>query len=102
MTREQGATSALAEFLLARIAEDRNAAETANWAMQGHWYQTEEGADGALVARWSPKRVLSECEAKSRLVAWDSGWQANIRDHALRLLALTYSDHPGYQQEWAV
>lgn len=100
-------TQTLADFLLARIAEDEAAAEysTAMWTSMP-----------------STSRVLAECEAKRRIVeeltvarrervpAQRSGVYdvAEVRDMrsdgdadmVLPLLALPYSDHPDYREEW--
>ncbi len=56
----------LAEFLLARIAEDEAAATAATVANEvdepsGYAHLPD---DGPHIARWSPARVLAECEAK--------------------------------------
>ena len=98
----------LTEFLLARIAEDRHAAEHADWAMQGKWYADADDKVDEFVREFSPARVLAECEAKRRIVEqWEristrlqvdldqtQGWET------LRVLASVYSDHPDYRQEW--
>jgi hypothetical protein len=117
-------TATLAEFLLARYAEDE--AELSDFeksphtvdcgTSQGYWandpHRNGEGC------RW-PARVLAECEAKRRIVellSWE-GPKDGLRNRvfgpaadtafrigvstALRLLALPYADHPEYRQEWA-
>jgi hypothetical protein len=99
----------LAEFLLARVAEDeasithRDIAEALrNQAMP-------------LVADWvtqQHERLLAECEAKRRIVSdreridrsanddeWSSGYSDANYD-ALRALALPYADHPDFRAEW--
>lgn len=99
--------SDLAEFLLARIAEDEADAR---------------GFDGGY-CQWGSARVLAECEAKRRIVEWCSErnriWAGTLADDptdptkhipgdyvhkedapVLRLLALPYADHPDYRQEW--
>jgi hypothetical protein len=87
----------LAEFLLARIAEDEAAARAATkgeWTAVGTQFPDEEsdaaemirgyvdvfpdgpgitgeemaGPDAWHVARWDPARVLAECDAKRRIV----------------------------------
>jgi hypothetical protein len=95
----------LAEFLLARIAEDEQAAE-ATRASFG-----DEGCYECSLGR--PLRVLADCEAKRRILelhksgdAWCdhcSGWYGP--DPAadcptLRLLALPYADHPDFREGW--
>jgi hypothetical protein len=110
----------LADFLLARVAEDEAAAGDAFYEGQ-HWYAEEEGVsrwpgddtvwdadrkrDAQHVVRWQPARVLAECEAKRRIVEldWrgdDSGPAQLLQEDVLRLLALSYADHPDYRQEW--
>lgn len=112
----------LAEFLLARVAEDEIDArkampgpweldggsiyspaakgeEVIDWAYDGNWEH---------IARWDPARVLAECEAKRRVVQApepttpggyvDGWWEAH--EYALRQLALPYAHYPDYQQEW--
>ena len=102
----------LTEFLLARIAEDRRTATEAQWAMQNQWYPAEPDADDRHVARWSPVRVMAECEAKRRIVerllfvqegdTTEHAWHEQGLFEAVGFLALPYADHPDYQQEWAV
>lgn len=96
----------LAQFLLARIAEDE------------HW--ASESGDGEPGTSGYFGRVLAECEAKRRVVALHRdvrrpGWGL-IAPHlcsecgadgfavwpceTLRLLALPYADHPDYHEEW--
>lgn len=78
---------------------------------------TEE--DVRHIARWDPRRVLREIEAKRRII-YELGAQASrYRDgdpttiispegralanqarRYLRLLALPYADRPGYRDEW--
>lgn len=83
--------SDIAEWLLARIADDRAA---------------------ALAVRWDPARVLAECEAKKAIIKKAAGWiaadagmphQTALRlagQDILELLALPYADRPGYRKEW--
>lgn len=80
------------------------------------WEREERGAH---IARWDPARVLTECEAKRRIVElhtratqdghvcpstrgegtlWSFGGDPAC--DTLRLLALPYADHPDYRQEW--
>lgn len=88
-------TVTIAEFLLARIAEDEEAATAATgktwrvddetypmaiqvadshrdvvsggrWGGEGNVF--EDGADAHHIARHDPARVLAECEAKRRIV----------------------------------
>lgn len=109
-----GATTTLTDFLLARIAEDEEIAESARiwypsdthegmdeaeW-MDAEWWQSA-GLDrrhAAFAHKQSPARALAECEAKRRIVAWDDD---QLEEHAvLRLLALPYADHSDYCDEW--
>lgn len=100
----------LAVFLLARIAEDEAKARTLP----------------PPNLRWAPARVLAECETKRLIIKehgsdrWDCAvcaeeesfsedsdgngeWYRSAK-HApcptLRFLALPYSDHPDYREEW--
>jgi hypothetical protein len=100
----------LAEFLLARIAEDR-AEVPADRAHED--YGTGFNLDSVTVdvscARW-----LTECDAKRRIVErashdsaaeWHSGYTcgaADGYDDILRLLALPYADHSNYREDWRV
>lgn len=98
-------TAALAEFLLARIAEDES--------MLGEGVYSE----ARLYAQTEPERWRAEVEAKRRLVELhrsyggygeycnecdkddppsSDGWPCDT----LKLLALPYADHPDYRQEW--
>lgn len=105
----------LADFLLARIDEESALAATADQAAQTLSPITDDlraGPEDHRVAhmfRWSPARVLVECEARRRIVedylsqlnSHQSGWDARSpRDYPLRALALPYSDHPDYRDEW--
>jgi hypothetical protein len=105
----------LTDFLLARIAEDEDAARAAD-APYFLYDLDGKGADQfAHIARHDPPRVLAECEAKRRIVeACGDIWEPN--DHrwmsdtdadyhaglevAARFLAAIYADHPDYRQEW--
>lgn len=85
--------SALTEFLLARIAEDEA------WAK--HRDIVTFGCDDS---RMSPARVLADLEAKRRIVAQASFWEAEpvgrTLDYVARVLALPHADHPDYREEW--
>ena len=80
----------ITEFLLARIAEDEAGAR-AVVGDRNAWDTPEWDA-----SRWSPWRVLDECEAKRRLVGDE--WYED--PETLRILAAIYSDHPDYRDEW--
>jgi hypothetical protein len=121
----------LAEFLLARIAEDeagpRNWLEARRIPMEdrvigGVGIPLQYGT-GGVDTEWvvDPARVLADCEAKRRIVQ-EHPQTASIRHPVtdakiyvcatcdsdvspcptLRLLALPYADHPDYQPEWWV
>lgn len=105
----------LAEFLLARIDEESSLASAADEDAQTRAPITDgltAAADDHRVVhmfRWSPARVLAECEAKRRIVedylsqlnSHQSGWDARTpRDYPLRALAAPYADHPDYRAEW--
>jgi len=113
MTEDTGGTMTLTDFLLARIAEDEFAADTP-----------------LTLQSWTGRRVLAECDAKRRIVElhqpveFGAGTRhpdAYMPDRpicqtcgsgepyeypvdwpcgTLKLLALTYADHPGFRDEW--
>ena len=117
----------LVEFLRARLAEDAAVARAAdarlgNVLNQVGYSDSAAEADERHIARHSPARVLREVEAKRRIMECHEPWTASNgditcgrcgREHiggrpgghfpcqTLRLLALPYSDHPDYRQEWA-
>lgn len=89
-----------------------------------HWRGLTADPAGlaAHIARYDPARVLREVEAKRKITECHEPWVAGNgdticgrcgREHidgrpgghfpcqTLRLLALPYSDHPDYRQEWA-
>jgi len=101
--------SALTEFLLARIAEDDEAAQAALpddpadepysfWGFDGELAGRFETGHHAL--RWSPRRALAECEAKRKIVGDPEHRGGVMYDYFLLLLAAVYSDHPDYQPGW--
>src|SRR3954463_11187317 len=118
----------LADFLLARIAEDeavaRAAVQTAERGGRDSWYWSNAGEAvfldesstpvvwgdeqsrpaGNHIARHDPARVLAECEAKRRIVQLSSDTPESERQGALgavaRLLALSYADHRDYDEQW--
>lgn len=91
----------LVEFLLARIAEDE---EWARYEAEGWGGRPSDGS-----------RILAECDAKRRIVERlgsylssdsnaepEGAWEL-LDDHAwatLYDLALPYSSHPDYREEW--
>ncbi len=112
----------LAEFLLGCLAEDERDARTATEAAGGDAWEHEGGPFGTVgpppmsmcvdlyadvgehVARWDPAQVLTEVEAKRRIVAavCDTKWSGSyaVRDVVLGHLALPYAGRPGYREEW--
>jgi hypothetical protein len=67
------------------------------------------------IATWDPARVLAECDVKRRIIAQHEPEDCWCGEDAteliprpatgracshLRLLALPYSDRPGYREEW--
>ena len=110
--------SDLAEFLLARIAEDERVAKVADIGV-GHGVRPDElwtitnPPRGEVCA--TPARVIAECEAKRRIVerldayltenaeTEPEGLWELLDDHAwatLYNLAAPYADHPDYREEW--
>lgn len=113
----------LTEFLLARIAEDEEGAQTKFVARRMIGRKIVEVPIAMRPGGWalSPARVLAECEAKRRIVEMHPIYGDDLGDDAqhdcpgewvnhvddpnepcptLRLLALPYADHPSYRQEW--
>ena len=92
----------LAEFLLARIAEDEAVAERWPVALpdeqppDGHPYWLDTFGHPI----WAPRaRVLAECEAKRLIVQRVDG--SELEDlPLLGYLALPYAEHPDYQPQW--
>lgn len=72
----------------------------------------EEVSVAGHIARWDPAHVLAEVGAKRRILdefeAADAaaefpnldGGRAEGLGRAVRLLALSYADRPGYREEW--
>jgi uncharacterized protein DUF6221 len=105
----------LTDFLVSRIAEDEAAARAAE-ASEGDVHEIfDRGPEtvGDHYRRHGPSRILAECDAKRRIVEHVQGVANNAGDppsiepaslpmltHVLRLLALPYSDHPDYREEW--
>lgn len=119
----------IAEFLLARIAEDeanaRRIPPEKPMPRGYNWGLTPDEYWGFLQV--SPLRVLAECEAKRQIVAWhapvetdmfgaddeertgvrcsecwDNGtqWWIHWPCRTLQTLALPYADHRDYRAEW--
>ena len=119
----------LAEFYAARLDEDEAAARAATpgeWAaLDGGVMSVENESwpvsstesarnreDRVHIARHDPARVLREVEAKRKILETidhaerESDAVDNIQidgylaDDLRKLLALPFSDHPDYDQEW--
>jgi hypothetical protein len=104
------ATLTLAEFLLARYADEEAVARDAEgWFQSTDWTSSRAAEHGEL---WDPARVLAECEAKREIV---EAWRHESRGRdgipartpvagallwVMKQLAQPYSDHPDYRQEW--
>jgi hypothetical protein len=116
----------LADFLLARIAEDEGAAWHVHdlFCSDLHWYQRygkpTHGVecDGCV----QPGRKLAECEAKRAMLEIHHDGNAGLYPHSggfcscctdseglsdpgwpcptLRTLVAPYADHPDYREEW--
>jgi uncharacterized protein DUF6221 len=100
LARSLAAAMTLADFLLARIAEDERIARAAKAADDNPdtFSDVSSAADHSHYLRHTPDRVLAECEAKRRIVESFSG--APLFAQVLRLLALSHADHPDYDQGW--
>lgn len=121
-----GTGQSLAEFILARVADDEADARlamtgysTGEWTHDGGIYAghpTAEIVDWAYgdtsghIARHDPARVLAECEAKRRIIAAVTDWldthpeedHVPAGDDVLCWLALPYRDHADFNPLWAV
>ena len=84
----------LTDFLLARIAEEENAARIA---------ETQPHA-AMNITRWHPAHVLADCNARRRIVAMHGelcfGNGDPAGDEVLEVLAQPYADHPDYDPPW--
>lgn len=102
----------ITEFLEARIAEDEALAHAViatvtpdaweNPTKWGNFYPED-------IAFWdsqTPNRVLAECAAKRAIIkAFDPQFpdlDPYVGRDVIAMLAVVYSDHPDYQQEWAL
>jgi hypothetical protein len=106
-------TDDLLVWLREQLDEDERAAREAH--IPHPWYSADDLSkshhDGGAglndfeadhIARWDPARVLREVEARRRMVEFALRLDYGTDEGDLqRLLALPYSDHPGYRQEWA-
>jgi hypothetical protein len=111
----------LIAFARARLDEDEAVAKAAHLRAGDHWNDGEDILFPevlAVIARHDPARTLREVEAGRRILARyedclvrmeDPGYpHAVARDQAreyedfvLPNLIASWSDHPGYRQEWA-
>ena len=89
--------SNITEFLLARIAEDEQAAQvrTVSHRMIGGKMVDIPMHNAPGLWAWSPERVLAECAAKRQIIT-QCGWITVQRIWATTL----YADHPDYREEW--
>lgn len=87
------------EFLLARIAEDEQRAETEAVLRDGDPYYAPEGLEQSAFDRHiNPARVLADCQAKRRIVhEWMGG---NLQSFPVYVLAEVYADHPDFDETW--
>lgn len=116
----------LTAFLKARLDEDEQVARDADadawrkaerpsiWVMRegGPVAQTQDFEDAAHIARWDPARVLREVEAKRQIMGLHRRQSELDYDpicdvccytppcETLRTLALPYTDHKDYREEW--
>lgn len=107
------------DFLLARIAEDAEAARRAafGWGAKwesssddyGEWFYVNAEAKRGLIdgedvdvvghiARHDPARILAECASKREIIEAATSEPGSLS--YLCPLAAVYSDHPDYQKEW--
>ncbi len=107
----------LADFLMARFAEDEAVARQLGqmWALvaEGDRSRLDSGvregmdsvfsvADGAP-ADSAPSRLVAELDAKRRIVERVTDVaraSCAVCDEVLALLALPYTGHPDYREEW--
>lgn len=97
-------TMTLTKFLVARIADDEEAADDLH---EQDCSSVQDGSQWGPCDCSYPARVLAECEAKRRIVGdyqiptvrFASG--ALVWADCLRHLASVYADHPDYRDEWS-
>jgi hypothetical protein len=89
----------LAEFILARVAEDEEAGMTGGAAL----------GDANVVISGALQRLAAECEAKRQIatiaevLAADTDWYLRGRgEHILLALAHPYAPHPDFDPAWSV
>jgi hypothetical protein len=106
-------TQTVTEFPAARIAEERERAEAAKWAMGTSWFVADPASRvDSYVASLTPDRTLADLAAKQwlvdrvRLLDDDDGGherRAGMKDeaeYACPVFAAAYADHPDYRAEW--
>ncbi|GAA2150927.1 hypothetical protein FHX52_0419 [Humibacillus xanthopallidus] len=105
-------TQTVTEFLSARIAEERERAEGAKWAMGPSWFVADPASRvDTYVASLNPDRTLADLAAKQWLIdrvgVLDDGTadqrRAGMKDeaeYACLVFASAYADHPDYRAEW--
>jgi hypothetical protein len=97
------AVTTLADFLLARIADDQAAGEQAvTWPTQNGLAWIGPTPQAATLLAISGHRMLAECDAKRRIVEAmvEVGLEFLTPGLVLRRLALPYVDHPDFSEEW--
>lgn len=97
----------LAEFILARIAEDEAVAaraERAAWTLTPDRRYNKwalRGGNGYGDVCVDAQRIAAECEAKRKIVEnlqpWGP-WDDLAADDVLKALASVYRDHPDYRE----
>jgi hypothetical protein len=103
----------LAQFLLARIADDELVALAAtldeeSYGPLGNFTGVTTDARLAHAARWSASRVRQEAVIRRQLVdLHDPGARTCCQPRenpgpcpTLRLIGLAYAEHPDYRQHW--
>jgi hypothetical protein len=111
----------LVQWLRAQLDEDERTARAADAAKDDNWWwgPDSESAAERHVARHDPARVLREIDAKRQLIELhqerlEQGYGSDVCAECdfggvsqtyypcatLRLLALPYTDQPGYQEAW--
>lgn len=117
----------LADFLLARIAEDEAVARAATqgpWVPEDQGWETASGKpfirapyhdlvisdeDRQHVTAWRPERVLAECVAKRVVISLCQTPDPHTAEEAgdgctecavLYTMAAVYRDHPDYSESW--
>jgi hypothetical protein len=100
----------LAEFLLARIAEDEDRIPIVvkGGMLKFNRRLAECEAKRRIielhhaieVRDWNPQGYCAECTDSGWVEAVDGAYPVGMPCRTLRLLALPYADHPDYREEW--